>query len=140
MHKHALFVCNMKKTTTIVIALIGVIIGAAIGTNTSGYFARQHEKTTAVMVMLNLHQHQWEAAMSNKDCVLAASELQSMQWLAREIAVALPLADKQDAVFHQYVQKMSEVLSSATVNQCPGDTTSIKQVREVCDDCHREYR
>jgi hypothetical protein len=130
----------MNKTATIIIAVVSTVIGAAIGTNASRYFARQHERTTAVMVMLDLHQHRWESAISDKNCEAAANELHSLQWLAREISVVLPLADQQDAVFHEHVQKMNKVLSLEIVSQCPAAIATIKQVRDVCDECHRDYR
>src|SRR5690348_7742192 len=99
----------MKKI--MVVGVIGLLIGGAIGTNASRYFARQHEKTTAVMVLLQLHQKEWESAVQDKNCTRADAQLHSLQFLVTEIAVALPLADQQDAIFHQHVQKMKEVLS-----------------------------
>jgi len=130
----------MKKITLIVVVLMGMIIGAAIGTNISRHFARQHEKTTAVMVLLQLHHKQWEQAAGSKNCAGADAQLRSLQFLANEISIALPLADQQDAVFHQHAKKMKDILATPAVIQCPVGTDSIKQVRDACDECHREYR
>ncbi|MES1146935.1 MAG: hypothetical protein ABUL52_00925 [Solimonas sp.] len=128
----------MKKI--IAVGVIGLLIGGAIGTNGSRYFAHQHERTTAVMVLLQLHQKEWERAVQNRNCAEAAVQMQSLQYLANEISVVLPLADQQDAVFHRHVQKMKEVLSLPEMMQCSAAVNVMKQVRDACDECHRDYR
>ena len=128
----------MKKV--IAVGVIGLLLGGAVGTNASRYFARQHEKTTAVMVLLQLHQKNWEQAVQNRNCAEAGNHLHSLQFLANEIAVVLPLADQQDKAFHTHVQKLKEGLSLPAMMQCPAGMTDIKQVDEACDECHREYR
>ena len=128
----------MKKL--IVVGVIGLLIGGAVGTNASRYFARQHANTTAVMVLLQAHQQGWERAVQGHDCGNATRELQALQFLAGEIAVALPLADAQDSVFHQHIEKIRAVLSLPSLMQCAASINEIKQVNEACDACHREYR
>jgi len=124
----------------IFIGLAGALIGSVIGANTSRYFAAQHERSTSVMVLMQLHQQQWEQAIQNKSCVQQQGSLQALQFLAGEIAVVLPKADQQDAVFHQHIQNMQQVLSMPALAQCASTMAEIKQVRDACDECHREYR
>ena len=140
--KRALFLVKtkMKKSFAIVLAVIGVLLGIALGVNTNRYFAQRHEKTTAVMVLLQLHLGKLETASSTKNCEKAGDALHGLQFLATEIPVVLPLADQQDAVFHHHVQHMQQVLSSNPSMQCAADMSLVKQVRQACDECHRDYR
>jgi len=124
----------------IFIAIACALIGSVIGANTSRYFAAQHEKSTAVMVLMQLHQQQWEQAVQNKNCAAQQTALDSLKFLANEIAVVLPKADAQDAVFHQHVQNMQQVLTTPSLAQCSLTVAEVKQVRDACDECHREYR
>ncbi|HVY23238.1 MAG TPA: hypothetical protein VG962_07795 [Steroidobacteraceae bacterium] len=130
----------MKKSFAIVLAAIGVLLGVALGVNTNRYFAQRHEKTTAVMVLLQLHLGELETASSVKNCAQADSARHALQFMAAEIPVVLPLADQQDAVFHHHVQHLQQVLSSNSSMQCAADVSLVKQVRQACDECHRDYR
>lgn len=124
----------------IFIAIACALIGSVIGANASRYFAAQHAKSTAVMVLMQLHQQQWEQAVENKNCITQQRELEALQFLAGEIAVVLPKADAQDAVFHQHVQNMQQALIMPNIAQCALTAAEIKKVRDACDECHREYR
>ncbi len=140
MHAPFLFVFDMKKLSAIVLVVIGLLLGVAIGVNTNRYFMRQHEKTTAVMVLLQLHLDDLEKSVSTRNCTQADDDLRSLQSFAKEIAVVLPLADQRDAVFHHHEQQLQHVLSMPAVAQCTTGANEIKQIREACDECHREYR
>ena len=123
-----------------VASLIAALLGVALGVNVNRYLARQHEKSTAVMVLLQTHLRSWELAAQGKQCEQATTELKSLQFLAQEIAVVLPLADSQDQVFHQHIEKLKQTLSSAADKQCAASMIEFKNVRHACDECHREYR
>ena len=130
----------MKRSITLITAIVGILLGVAIGVNTNRYFTRQHEKTTAVMVLLQLHLDDLEKSVSARNCTQADDDLRSLQSFAKEIAVVLPLADQQDAVFHHHEQQLQQVLSMPAVAQCTAGVNETKQIREACDECHREYR
>lgn len=130
----------MKKSLAIALGVVGLLLGIAVGVNANRYFTHQHEKTTAVMVLLQLHLHDLETAGTTKNCTQMDDELHSLQFLAKEIPVVLPLADQQDAVFHRYVTHLQQVLSLPSVAQCAVGTKEIKQINDACDDCHRDYR
>jgi hypothetical protein len=128
----------LKKT--IAILVITVLLGMALGVNVNRYMTHQHERTTAVMVLLQTHLDEWERAIQGRQCSQASADLTALQFLSKEIAVVLPLADNQDKVFHQYVVKLDQTLASVANQQCVISMADIKSVREACDECHREYR
>ncbi len=119
---------------------ISLAFGVALGVNVNRYFAEQHERSTAVMVLLQTHLQSWEIETQAKHCEQATLELKSLHFLAHEIAVALPLADAQDQVFHQDIERLKQVLNLASDKQCSVSMSEIKNVRDACDECHREYR
>jgi len=126
--------------STLIIAVIALVLGVIAGVNIHKFQARQHEKTTATMVLLQLHLKSWESAVQDKQCPRAQSELMSLKFLSQEIGVVLPLADSQDTAFHQHAVKLEQELDAAASRQCAVSMTEIKSVREACNECHREYR
>jgi hypothetical protein len=136
----ALFYLEQEVKNTLVIAGIALALGMIAGVNIHKYQVRQHEKTTAVMVLLQMHRNTWELAVQGKLCPQAMADLTMLQFLSKEIGVVLPLADSQDKAFHQHAQKMNDILATPAVMQCPIVADAIKQVRGACDECHREYR
>ncbi|MGE0115431.1 MAG: hypothetical protein AB7T07_11195 [Steroidobacteraceae bacterium] len=129
----------MKKLLAAV--FLGLVLGAVLGAMTSRHFMRQRQHGLAVMWLLQSHLLSWQEAVKNNDCVAAEQAGGRLHVLAKELALAFPLADTQDVIFHSYIEKVNQVAQPVTVaGQCDYDAARLKQMQEACDDCHRDYR
>lgn len=137
----------MKKFA--VVAILGLVLGGILGAMLQQRAMRQRQHVLAVMWLAQFHLQSLQAAVTKEDCVVASREATVLQGLASELALALPLADAQDATFHGYIEQLrsaaapSAIAASATPSpmaHCAYDAALLKRVRDACADCHRDYR
>jgi hypothetical protein len=130
----------MKKL--IVVAVISLVLGTIVGAMLQQRAVRQRQHTLAVMWLSQYHLQALQDAVNKGDCARATQSALRLHNLAGELALALPLADAQDATFHGYIEhlKLSTSPAVATVGNCAYDAALLKRVRESCADCHRDYR
>lgn len=117
-------------------------MGVVGGTTASRYLASQHQHATSVMWLSQFHFDRFAGAVRQRDCVAGANEVQALHVFADEVALAFPLADAQDPVFHGYLKQLQQSLMPTTVmsGQCEFNNEMLVKVREACADCHRDYR
>jgi hypothetical protein len=124
------------------IAIAFLLLGLIGGSTTNRYLAREHQHATAVMGLSQFHFDRFAAAVRQQECATGAHEAQAMQFFANEVALAFPLADAQDAVFHGYLEQLQQALTPVAVapDHCAFNADMLTQIRKACADCHRDYR
>lgn len=130
----------MKKY--VAVGLIGLVLGGVLGAMLQQRAIRQRQHTLAIMWLAQYHLKSLQGAVEKDDCAVAAQSALRLQGLAGELALALPLADAQDATFHNYIEQLKSAVApgSAAPGHCVYDATLLKRVRDACADCHRDYR
>jgi hypothetical protein len=130
----------MKKV--LVVGLVGLILGGVLGAMLQQRAIRQRQHALAVMWLSQYHLQSLQGAIAKNDCAVALQSALRLRGLASELALALPLADAQDATFHGYIEqlKLATTPHEVTPGQCAYDTALLKRIREACADCHRDYR
>jgi hypothetical protein len=130
----------MKKF--VAVGVIGLVLGGVVGAMVQQRATRQRQHVLAVMWLSQYHLQSLQEAVTKGDCAVAAQSASRLQGLASELALALPLANAQDATFHGYIEqlKSSAAPGVAAPGQCAYDAALLKRVRESCADCHRDYR
>jgi len=131
---------RMKKT--IAVGLIALVLGGVMGAMVQQRTIRQRQHTLAVMWLAQYHLQSLQDAVANHDCAVATQSASRLQALGNELALALPLANSQDATFHGYIEQLQSAATpgAALPGQCLYDVTLLKRVRDACADCHRDYR
>jgi hypothetical protein len=124
------------------IAIVFLLLGLIGGSTTNRYLAREHQHATAVMWLSQFHFDRLAVAVRRQECATSANEAQAMQFFAHEVALAFPLADAQDAIFHGYLEQLQQALVPAVTapGHCAYNDNTLTQVRKACADCHRDYR
>lgn len=130
----------MKKF--VVVGVAGILLGSVLGAMLQQRAIRQRQQPLAVMWLSQYHLQSLQGAITKGDCALAAQSAARLQGMAGELALALPVAVAQDAVFRGYVEKLQSaaVPGAAAPGQCAYDAALLKRVRQACADCHRDYR
>jgi hypothetical protein len=130
----------MKKV--LVVGLAGLILGGVLGAMLQQRAIRQRQHALAVMWLSQYHLESLQAAIAKNDCTVAAQAALRLQGLASELALALPLANAQDATFHGYIEQLKSAAApgAAAPGQCAYDAALLKRIRAACADCHRDYR
>ncbi len=121
---------------------LALLLGSVMGALLAQRSIQQRQQPLAVMWLSQYHLQALDTAVQKGDCAVAAQSATRLQGLASELALALPMADAQDATFHGYIEQLRSAAApgAAMAGQCAYDAALLKRVRESCAACHRDYR
>jgi cytochrome c556 len=137
----------MKKLA--VVAVIALVLGGMVGAMLQQRAMRQRQHALAVMWLAQYHLQSLQAAVARRDCAVVTQSAAALHGLASELALALPLADAQDATFHGYIEQLRSAAAPGVIttpatasptSYCADAAAMLKRVRAACADCHRDYR
>ncbi len=120
--------------------LAGLVLGGIAGAMVAQQSVRRHQQGLAVMWLMQRHLDAATQAPVQPDCRQARNAAQRMGIMTDELVSAFPLAYQQDQTFHRYVEQVRSAASQAEQAQCALLPQKIKDLREACEQCHRDYR
>ena len=125
----------------VIVLLAGAIAGGFAGNTIAHRLAAPHQHPRAVMTLLGFHRERLDAASQAGQCATVEAERGRLASLQQEIALAFPLTYKQEQRFHQFADKLGEVLNSIppAAATCPDAAAQFKKINDSCDDCHKVY-
>ena len=129
----------MKKLLFLFVAAL--VLGGALGALLAQHSIHQRQQGLAVMWLLQRHTDALQAATQKQDCSAAQQAISRINMMADEVAQVFPLANAQDANFHQGIERLQQASAQRTeVNVCAAMNEALKRIRTACADCHRDYR
>ena len=132
----------------VIVLLAGAIAGGFAGNTIAHRLAEPHQHPRAVMTLMGFHRERLDAASQAGQCATVEAERGRIAMLQQEIALAFPLAYKQEEHFHKFTDSLGNVLASIpaatpaatpTPSSCPEAKAQFKKIVDSCDDCHKVY-
>lgn len=123
-----------------------IVLGLAIGIIGTVFSMRALNERNplphAVMVTMGFHRHQLQQAIKGQRCEAAANlaQLQHMQMTAGDISAAFPDAPPPFQDLAGHLRTALQTAAQSAPADCPALATALKQVDQVCSECHRQYR
>lgn len=119
--------------------LAGLVLGGIAGAMVAQQSMHQRQQSLAVMWLMQRHLDA-AARAPESDCQQARTAVQRVGVMSDELVSAFPMAYQQDQTFHRYVEQVSSAASDAQQAQCALMSQKLKDLRETCEQCHRDYR
>jgi cytochrome c556 len=132
--------------------MIKYVIVLLAGNTIAHRLAEPHQHPRAVMTLMGFHRERLDAASQAGQCATVEAERGRIAALQQEIALAFPLAYKQEERFHKFTDSLGGVLASMpaatpaaapaaapTPSNCPEAAAQFKKINDSCDDCHKIY-
>jgi cytochrome c556 len=128
----------------VIVLLAGAIAGGFAGNTIAHRLAEPHQHPRAVMTLLGFHRERLDAASQARQCATVETERGRIASLQQEIALAFPLAYKQEERFRKFADSLGDVLASIPAatpapGSCPEAAAQFKKINDSCDDCHKVY-
>lgn len=124
----------------VVCLLVGLLVGAITATTAANILDRRDPYPRALM---NVMKHELAAASAAADTLQCDGDRYAMSklaMLAGDIEIAFPTGQTPDRVFKLYVENFREAVFKAGDTPCPQRAQALIELRNACDDCHRDYR
>lgn len=124
----------------LVCLLIGLVAGAIAATTAANILNRRDPYPKALM---NVMKHEMARASNSADklqCEDDGYAMSKLAMMAGDIEIAMPAGDKPDRVFHQYVENLKKAIYKAGDAPCPQRAQALTDLKNACDECHRDYR
>lgn len=129
----------MKKFWFALIAAL--VLGGALGALLAQRSIHQRQQGLAVMWLLQWHTDALQTATQKLDCAAAQRATARLKVMADELTQVFPLADAQDANFHDGIERLQNASApQVEANVCMAMSETLKHIRAACADCHRDYR
>jgi len=131
---------------TLILAVLALMIGTAVGSGVANALAQRHQHTRAVMWLLQFHLDEAAAAARAGDCQRLSAERARLGRLYEELLQAFPDAYRQDARFRTRADALRDAAADAAQTNgvagtgCSDEAATLKRLRDACDACHRQYR
>jgi cytochrome c556 len=144
----------------IILVVAGAVAGGFAGNTLAHRLAAPHRHPRAVMTLLGFHHDRLDAATKAGHCADVATERARLGFLQQEIALAFPLAYRQEAGFRKSADALGSALQSgadgtaadgtaaagtiavqttAAPSACSAAAAQFKKISDACDECHRVY-
>jgi cytochrome c556 len=126
----------------IVIAVLCLLLGGAIGSTVSGHLAQRHQHARAVMWLAQIHLDRLATAARAAQCPQFEAERGRLGGVQVELLQAFPLAYAQDADFRAKADAFEGAVAAARMppEVCAEAPGRIKPIKDACDACHHDYR
>jgi hypothetical protein len=126
----------------IVMAVLGLMLGAFLGNGIARSTAQRHQHTRAVMGLAQFHLERLTAAAKSGECASFNQQRERLLQVYDELLQAFPLAYTQDREFHLRADALQQALrhGDGTAGSCTGAVADSKTIADACEACHREYR
>jgi cytochrome c556 len=124
----------------LVCLLVGLLVGAITATTAANILNRRDPYPKALMNVMKHELATASAAADRLQCEQDRYAMSKLAMMAGDIEIAMPAGEKPDRVFRQYVEKLSEAIYKAGDAPCPQRAEALTELKNACDDCHRDYR
>ena len=120
--------------------LVGLIAGAITATTAVRFLNQRDPYPEALMNVMKHEMGRASAAAEKLQCEEDGYALSKLAMMAGDIEIAFPDGEKPDRVFHQYVESLRKAVYKAGDTPCPQRSQALTDLKNACDDCHRDYR
>lgn len=120
--------------------LIGLFAGAMITTTAYRILGSRDPYPKALM---NVMKHELASASAAADKLQCEDDRYAMSKLAMlvgDIEIAFPEGHASDRVFRQYTENLRKAIYKAGDASCQQRAPALTELKNACDDCHRDYR
>lgn len=126
----------------LVLAVVALVLGIALGSTYANHSIRQHAPQLAVMWLADFHSQALLTALQGKNCNAAEQQLRRLHETAQQMALIFPKAVEQEAEFRRYLETLQQLTSPQPVvtGACTDNAQLSKRINDACEDCHRAYR
>ena len=124
----------------LVCLLAGLVAGAIAATTAANILARRDPYPKALMNVMKHEMTRASAAADKLQCEDDGYAMSKLAMMAGDIEVAFPDGKTPDRVFHQYVDKLRNAVYKAGDTPCAQRAQELTNLKNVCDECHRDYR
>ncbi|MGB0134031.1 hypothetical protein [Dokdonella sp.] len=124
----------------VVCLLVGLLVGAITATTAANILSRRDPYPEALMSVMK---HELESASAAADKLQCEDDRYAMSKLAMlvgDIEVAFPAGQTPDRVFQLYVENLRKAIYKAGDTPCQQRAQALTDLRNACEDCHRDYR
>ena len=93
--------------------------------------------------LMNVMKHELATATeaaAQPACNENRQALEKLTMLGNDIIVAMPDGDEPDRVFHQYIKNLKDKVALARDSDCADRKQAMTDIKNACNDCHRDYR
>ena len=121
--------------------VLGLLIGAVTAVTTTNILASHHDPYPESL--MQVMRHELGAASKTVDlptCNDNRNALDKLSMLSNDIIIAMPDDGEPDRVFNQYIKNMHEKVDLARQTDCTNRKQAVTDIKNACDDCHRDYR
>lgn len=125
----------------VVTLIIGILVGVIV--TTTAMRVLNARKDAYPEALMNVMKHELIAAnqtATKPACNDNANALDKLTLLSNDIITAMPDEGTPDRVFHQYISNLHDKVLAAGQSDCAQRKEALTEVKNACDDCHRDYR
>lgn len=130
---------------SIVLLLVGLMVGALLATTTLGALATRDRYPKAVMVVLQANLSSLQRGLRTPDCGLsqAATRAGQLSALSREIPSAFAPLERESTEFVRSRRLLEQAIDSM-LREPPADCEALNRavtaIAQACDACHNGFR
>ena len=124
----------------LVCLLVGLLAGAITATTAANILNRRDPYPKALMNVMKHEMARASAAADKLQCEDDGYALSKLAMMGGDIEIAFPAGEKPDRVFHQYAENLRKAIYKAGDTPCPQRAQALTDLKNACDDCHRDYR
>ncbi|MEZ5462950.1 hypothetical protein [Dokdonella sp.] len=124
----------------LVCLLVGLLVGALVATTAANILNRRDPYPKALMNVMKHELGMASAAADRLQCEEDRYAMSKLAMMAGDIEIAMPAGQKPDRVFKQYVENFRKAIYKAGDTPCPQRAEALIELKNACDDCHRDYR
>ena len=125
----------------VVCIVLGLLMGAIGAISAMNVLASHRDPYPDAL--MNVMKHELGTATeaaAQQACNENRQALEKLNMLSNDIIVAMPDGEEPDRVFHQYIQNLRGKVESAQNSDCASRKQALTEVKNACNDCHRDYR
>lgn len=136
-----------RPLAVLVLAAVCLAAGVVSGLNLARWLQPVPSESRSLMELMAIQHSALEAAARRGRCdVIAPTRLQFLDDLGRSIPLTLQDTMALDKAFFDHAEALRQAFSRLAGTGTPHEPDcgtrmqALGAVREVCDDCHRDYR